>query len=91
MDIFEMNDKDPIKMIYGTCFFPSKLDAYAYYKEQGIHSTFVREKIITEEIRIGEPTIKKDEKAFLRGQGIFYKKGNEDTEVQRWFIMVLEK
>lgn len=50
-------------MVYGTCYFPTRRDAYLYYAEQdgGRYEDSVNAKIADGEIMIGKPVLATDD------------------------------
>tara|TARA_B100000214_G_scaffold344933_1_gene294448 strand:- start:213 stop:434 length:222 start_codon:yes stop_codon:yes gene_type:complete len=66
-------------MVYGTSYFPTRGDAYKYYRAQGVFSFQVDNKINDGEIWIGKPPgyLGHNARAFLQ---------NDQGGSKRWFI-----
>lgn len=63
----------------GTCWFPTRSDAYRYYAQYRVLSDQVDMKILGREIYIGAPPLKEGEEAELRG---------EKGRGRRWYVNV---
>jgi len=71
-------------MVYGTCYFPTLIDAYRYYAEQegGHYEDSVDAKIADGEIKIGKPNL---EGTLQEGCRMELRKDQGGS--RRWFVV----
>ena len=70
-------------MIFGTCYFNTLYDAYAYYSDYGTDPDQVNNKVENGEIKIGKPP-----SAYLKRKGCKLKRKMFLGNDQRYYIQV---